>query len=144
MTDKNSLPLGPRDDRSQVETGDFLAIKFNDQGLVPVFTVEAVTGKPLMQAFMNAESLALTIKTKKAHYYSRSRQELWLKGATSGQIQHVQSLHVDCDQDALCLTVVQDGDGCCHVGYKGCFFREIDLDSWDGETPPTLKMIADP
>ena len=78
-----------------------------------------------MQAWMNAEAIEKTLDSGEAHYWSRSRRELWHKGATSGQIQKVVELRTDCDQDALWLVVEQHGSGCCHVGYPSCFYRQI-------------------
>lgn len=121
------ITFASRDDRSKVETGLELAPKFDDRGLIPVFTTCAKTGKALMQAWMNAEAIACTIETGQAHYYSRSRQELWHKGATSGEFQIVKEFRVDCDQDSLWLVVDQLGGKCCHVGHPSCFFRSIEV-----------------
>lgn len=120
-----SLVMGPRDDRKAIEHDPVLALKFNDDGLVPVVTTDAATGQVLMQAWMNLEAVQKTIESGEAHYWSRSRRELWHKGATSGQIQTVTDFRVDCDQDSLWLVVEQAGGGCCHVGYESCFYRTI-------------------
>jgi phosphoribosyl-AMP cyclohydrolase len=119
------IVFASRDDRSFVENGDKLALKFDDRGLIPVVTTDAGTGQVLMQAWMNAESVEKTIETGQVHYFSRSRQELWHKGATSGEFQIVKSFRVDCDQDSLWLSVEQKGGKCCHVGHPSCFYREI-------------------
>jgi len=114
-----------RSDRTTVETSSGFAPKFDDRGLIPVFTTCANTGKALMQAWMNAEAIQKTIETGEAHYFSRSRQELWHKGATSGEIQIVKDFRTDCDQDSLWLIVEQKGGKCCHVGFETCFYRSI-------------------
>ena len=119
------IHFADRSDRKAVETGSGFAPKFDERGLIPVFTTCASTGKALMQAWMNAEAIEKTIETGQAHYYSRSRSKLWHKGATSGEYQIVRSFRVDCDQDSLWLIVEQKGGKCCHVGHETCFFREI-------------------
>jgi phosphoribosyl-AMP cyclohydrolase len=117
----------PSDDETQaLERGLQLAPRFDDDGLIPAVAQDAVTGELLMLAWMNAEALQLTIQTAIAHYWSRSRQSLWKKGETSGQLQHIQEMRIDCDQDAVLLRVNVDGDGgCCHVGFRSCFYRAI-------------------
>ncbi len=113
-----------------------LAPKFDANGLIPAIATDAQTGDVLMLAYMNAQSLAKTIETGEAHYWSRSRGELWHKGATSGHTQSVIELRVDCDQDAIWIKVKQNGNGgCCHVGYKSCFFRSVPLGS-----PPSPEL----
>lgn len=119
------IQFADRSDREAVETGKGFAPKFDDRGLIPVFTSCANTGRALMQAWMNAEAIQKTIETGEAHYFSRSRGELWHKGATSGEYQIVKEFRVDCDQDSLLLVVEQKGGKCCHVGHTSCFFREI-------------------
>lgn len=119
------IQFADRSDRSAVETGTGFAPKFDERGLIPVFTTCASNGKALMQAWMNAEAIEKTIETGEAHYFSRSRGELWHKGATSGEFQLVREFRVDCDQDSLWLVVEQKGGKCCHVGHESCFFREI-------------------
>ncbi len=109
----------------QVEEGIDLAPKFDNRGLITVVTTDADSGELLMQGFMNAEALGLTIKTGEAHYYSRSRQVLWHKGATSGFIQKVRQLLVDDDQDCIWLRVEVAGGASCHVGYRSCFYRRV-------------------
>ncbi len=103
---------------------DIKHIKFDDRGLIPAIAQDAVTGEILMQAFMNEEALQKTLSTGKAHYYSRSRQKLWLKGETSGHFQHVVSVYTDCDNDCILIKVVQDGNAC-HTGSYSCFFNEL-------------------
>lgn len=115
--------------RSDVETGTVLAPKFDQNGLVPAIAVDSGNGQVLMMAYMNAEALEKTLSTGEAHYWSRSRGELWHKGATSGQVQIVQDVRIDCDQDTVLLSVRPQGDGgCCHVGFRTCFFRRVDDD----------------
>ncbi|NMM46154.1 phosphoribosyl-AMP cyclohydrolase [Rhodospirillaceae bacterium KN72] len=123
LTDRTGLT------KSDIETGDRLAPKFDADGLLPAVTTDADTGEVLMVAYMNAEALEKTLETGEAHYWSRSRGELWHKGATSGQVQIVKELRIDCDQDAVVLRVRPQGDGgCCHVGFRTCFFRKADKD----------------
>ena len=107
------------------QLGD-VELKFDERGLIPCVVQEAATGDVLMVAWMNEESLALTVKTKTTWFWSRSRQELWNKGATSGNIQHVRALHYDCDADCLLVKVDPAGPAC-HTGAHSCFFRGIDL-----------------
>ncbi len=116
----------------QVEEGNDLAPKFDDRGLITVVTTDADSGEVLMQGYMNAEALQLTIATGEAHYWSRSRQVLWHKGATSGLVQRVIEIRIDDDQDAVWLRVaVAAGTHCepasCHVGYHSCFYRTVEL-----------------
>lgn len=121
FTDPESL------DRQTLETGATLAPRFDAHGLIPAIAQDAATGEVLMLAYMNEDALAATLQTGEAHYWSRSRGEMWRKGATSGQIQRVEEIRIDCDQDALLLRVTVGGDGgCCHVGYRSCFFRKTD------------------
>ena len=112
--------------KTQLERGLLLVPRFDDQGLICAIAQDHVTKEILMVAWMNREALDLTIQTGIAHYWSRSRGELWKKGATSGQLQSVHEIYVDCDQDALVLMVNVSGDGgCCHVGFKSCFYRVV-------------------
>ena len=113
----------------QVEEGIDLAPKFDDRGLITAVTTDAGTGELLMQGYMNAEALRLTIETGEAHYYSRSRQALWHKGATSGLVQRVVELMIDDDQDCIWLKVDVAGGASCHVGYRSCFYRRIPVGS---------------
>ena len=109
----------------QVEEGTDLAPKFDDRGLITAVTTDAESGELLMQGYMNADALRLTIQTGEAHYYSRSRQTLWHKGATSGLVQKVVELLVDDDQDCIWLKVDVAGGASCHVGYRSCFYRQV-------------------
>lgn len=109
-----------------LENGNEFAPKFNADGLVTAIATEAETGTLLMVAFMNAEALNLTLTTGDVHYYSRSRQKIWKKGESSGEIQKLLEIRVDCDQDALQLIVEQTGHGAaCHTGRKSCFYRRV-------------------
>lgn len=105
------------------ETGRF-APKFGPDGLIPAVATDAGDGRILMLAWMNAEALSRTIETGEAHYWSRSRTELWRKGATSGNIQRVVEIRTDCDQDAIQLVVDQTGPAC-HTDRRSCFYRVI-------------------
>ena len=107
----------------QVEEGIELAPKFDDQGLIPVVTTDYQSGELLMHGYMNEEALVRTIETGEAHYWSRSRQALWHKGATSGLVQKVVQFRIDDDQDCVWLRVDVSGGASCHVGYRSCFYR---------------------
>lgn len=113
---------------AEIELGTTLRPKFGADGLIPCITQDATTGEVLMFAFMNAESLLHTLKTKKATYWSRSRQKLWVKGEESGNTQIVRELRTDCDQDVVLIKVDQVGpaNASCHNGYKSCFYRKLD------------------
>ena len=104
-----------------------LAPRFGPDGLVTAVAADADTGEVLMVAHMNAEALARTLATGEAWYWSRSRGALWRKGATSGQVQTVVEMRVDCDQDAVWLKVEQQGAGACHTGRRSCFYRVVPL-----------------
>jgi phosphoribosyl-AMP cyclohydrolase len=119
--------FGTAPDAAALERGTTLAPRFDAAALVAAVATHADTGEVLMLAWMNAEALARTIDTRQAHYWSRSRAELWHKGATSGQVQDVVELRIDCDQDAVWLKVRPRGDGgACHVGFRSCFYRRIE------------------
>src|SRR5215218_7242404 len=111
MTPMTQSPFPTAPDTHELERGAALAPRFDANGLVAAVTTHAQTGEVLMLAWMNAEALALTIDTRVAHYFSRSRNALWKKGETSGQLQLVQEIRVDCDQDAVWLRVLPQGDG---------------------------------
>lgn len=114
-----------------------LAPKFDADGLIPVVTTDFESGEVLMVANMNAESLAKTIELGEAVYYSRSRRQLWHKGATSGLVQKVREILIDDDQDSVWLRVDVQGGASCHVGYRSCFYRSVPI-SPDGERPLNL------
>lgn len=100
-------------------------LAFDEAGLLPAVAQDAETGEVLMLAYVNAEAVEQTTETGDAHYYSRSRDELWRKGATSGHVQEIEEVRVDCDGDALLYLVDQEG-GACHTGHRSCFHRTLD------------------
>lgn len=112
-------------EKESLEEGADLNLKFGSDGLIPVITQDQKTGDILMQAYMNQEAFDKTVETGQAHYWSRSRQSLWHKGATSGQTQDVVEMRTDCDQDSILLTVVQNHGKACHTGRRSCFYRKI-------------------
>jgi phosphoribosyl-AMP cyclohydrolase len=116
-----------RTDKKAIETGPGFAPKFDQDGLIVAIAQDADSGEVLMVAYMNVESLAQTLRCGEAVYYSRSRQEIWHKGKTSGHVQMVQAILTDCDQDALVLKVKQLGEGACHTGYRSCFYRRVEF-----------------
>lgn len=105
-------------------------LRFNEQGLIPAVVCDHETGEVLMVAWMNEEAVRNTVETKKATYWSRSRQKMWVKGETSGNTQEVRWIRTDCDADVLMLGVVQKS-GACHVGYRSCFYRELQDGEWE-------------
>lgn len=119
------IAFAPRVGIEQVEEGTEFAPKFDADGLIPVVTTDADTGEVLMHGYMNAEALRETIARGEAHYWSRSRQCLWRKGATSGFVQKVVEMRIDDDQDAVWLRVRVAGGASCHVGYRSCFYRAV-------------------
>ncbi len=102
-------------------------MKYDEHGLLAAVVQDIKTGEVLMQAFMNEEALRLTLETKVAHYYSRSRKKLWKKGETSGHIQQVKEMRLDCDLDAVLIKIEQVG-GACHTGFRSCFYRVLEAD----------------
>ena len=127
LTDRTAL------EKRDLELGTRFAPKFDEHGLIPCVAQHAETGQVLMFAYMNRESLLKTVETGEVHYWSRSRAKLWKKGESSGMVQHVRGLFVDCDQDCLIAKVVI-GDppagesvpqAACHTGYKSCFYRQV-------------------
>lgn len=118
----------------QVEEGHELAPKFDENGLIACVTTDYESGEVLMLGYMNAEALRRTLELGEAVYYSRSRETLWHKGATSGLVQHVREFRIDDDQDAVWLRVTVAGSGAsCHVGYRSCFYRAVPLGEELGE-----------
>ena len=103
--------------------GELAAVVYNSDGLVPAIVQEEGTGRVLMMAWMNADSLAKTLETGRTWFWSRSRQEYWCKGETSGDRQFVREAFYDCDMDTLLFVVEQEGRGACHTGERSCFFR---------------------
>tara|TARA_Y100001970_G_scaffold292077_1_gene431828 strand:- start:7305 stop:7982 length:678 start_codon:yes stop_codon:yes gene_type:complete len=104
-------------------------LKFNEKGLIPVIVQDWLDGTILMMAWMNKEALNKTLTTQRSHFWSRSRQALWLKGETSGNFQEVKNIKYDCDEDTLLLIVKQIGSGACHTGKISCFYRNLDEES---------------
>ena len=115
-------------------------VKFNSDGLIAAITQDEKTGDVLMIAWMNKEALEKTLEMKKVHYYSRSRQKLWFKGETSGNVQELKHIYIDCDKDAVLMKVNQIGEAACHTGMQSCFFSEI----VDGEIKEVGKKCFDP
>ena len=111
-----------------------VALAFDGDELLPAIAQDADTGDVLMLAYVSPEAVEKTLDTGFAHYYSRSRDELWKKGGTSGHLQHVKDVRVDCDADTLLYRVEQDG-GACHTGYESCFYRSIESVRRDEGTP---------
>ena len=109
-------------------------------GLLPAIAQEAETGEVLMLAYMNQEAWEATLKTGKATYWSRSRQELWVKGLTSGNVQVVKDIRIDCDDDTILLKVEQVGGAACHTGHKSCFYKQVE----NGSVNIIGKPLFDP
>lgn len=122
-----SYIFSERGSAEQVEEGAAFAPKFDADGLLTCVTVDASTGEVLMVAHMNAEALARTVESGEGWYYSRSRRKLWRKGESSGHVQRVVEMRVDCDQDAVVIKVEQAGPGACHTGRRSCFYRAVPL-----------------
>ncbi|MBT5641005.1 MAG: phosphoribosyl-AMP cyclohydrolase, partial [Rhodobiaceae bacterium] len=128
MSSKDTIKYAERKSIFQVEEQLELAPKFNEDGLLPVVTTCSKTSEVLMVGYMNEEALSLSILSGEAHYWSRSRRSIWHKGATSGLTQRIIQIRIDDDQDSLWLSVDVQGSGAsCHVGYRSCFYRSIDL-----------------
>jgi phosphoribosyl-AMP cyclohydrolase len=131
------VSFAPRGSAEEVEEGRAFAPKFDADGLVTCVATDARSGELLMVAHMNAQALKKTIETGEAWYFSRSRKALWKKGETSGHVQRVVEMRVDCDQDAVWIKVEQDGPGACHTGRRSCFYRAVPV----GKTGPvTLEF----
>lgn len=123
-------PVEPVVLEGTANVADQLGVRFDERGLVPCVVQQQGTGEVLMMAWMNAESLALTVSTGTTWFWSRSRQELWNKGATSGNVQHAKRLLFDCDADTL-LVIVDSAGPACHTGHRSCFYREVQLPAGD-------------
>ncbi|WP_165068773.1 phosphoribosyl-AMP cyclohydrolase [Paludisphaera rhizosphaerae] len=131
------MPPAPADPAAAAPAPAFFReIAWNADGLVPAIVQDAESGEVLMMAWMNEEALLKTLQSGLAHFYSRSRRRGWLKGETSGHVQHVESVHVDCDADVLLIKARQVG-GACHEGYRSCFFRRVDKDG-------RLEVVGEP
>jgi phosphoribosyl-AMP cyclohydrolase len=118
------------------------AIAWDADGLVPAIAQDAETGDILMMAWMNAEALRLTAEENRAIYYSRSRQQLWRKGESSGHVQRLHEIRLDCDGDVVLLKVTQEGGIACHTGRRSCFYRKLEDNRWH-IAAPVLKDPAD-
>ena len=116
------------------------SLKFDDRGLIPAIAQDAATGEVLMVAWMNREALERSVATGEAHYWSRSRDELWHKGGSSGHVQRIVEMRTDCDSDTLLVRVEQAG-GACHEGYRSCFFRRR---ASDGSVETDGERVFDP
>ncbi len=138
----STISFTDRGDKPQLEEALEFAPKFDADGLIPAVALCAKTGQPLMLAYMNADSLKLTLQKGEAVYYSRSRQEIWHKGATSGHVQKLKEIRTDCDQDAIVMVVEQIGEGACHTGRSGCFYRSIPFGE-DLKSDPVMMEWVD-
>jgi phosphoribosyl-AMP cyclohydrolase len=105
-------------------------LKFDEQGLIPAIAQDCKTGEVLMFAWMNRESLKISIEKRRAVYYSRSRKKIWFKGEESGHTQLIKAIYADCDGDVILLKIEQVGDIACHTGRKSCFFQQLKNDTW--------------
>ena len=124
----SGIAFGRPGTKAEIEEGRDFTPRFDRDGLISCIAIDARDGRVLMLAHMNAESLRRTLETGQAWYWSRSRNELWHKGATSGQTQRVVEMRTDCDQDAVLITVEVGGDGgCCHTGRRACFYRSVSV-----------------
>jgi Phosphoribosyl-AMP cyclohydrolase len=112
-----------------------------EKGLIPVIAQDIKTGQVLMLAYMNENAWEKTLETGEAHYWSRSRQELWHKGGTSGHVQKVKEIYVDCDNDSILLKIDQIGRAACHSGYESCFYTKV---NHDGTTAIIGEKVFDP
>jgi phosphoribosyl-AMP cyclohydrolase len=127
-------PAGRRRNEVTVHSIDFQ----KGGGLVPAIVQDESTGEVLMLAFMNEEAFRRTLETGKAWYYSRSRDAYWMKGETSGHVQEIKEIRVDCDADAILLKVSQVGGAACHTGHRSCFYRRVEGDRWIVEGAPVF------
>lgn len=115
-------------------------IRFDDNGLIPAIAQDFKTGEVLMFAWMNQESLSLTIEKQQAVYYSRSRKKLWFKGEESGHTQQIKAIYTDCDNDVILVKIEQVGGIACHTGRKSCFFQKLNQSNWVSVS----KVLKDP
>ena len=129
-----------RENVAEIEEGNLLSPRFDNDGLIPVVTTCSKTKEILMHGYMNVGALKKTIETKEAHYWSRSRQEIWHKGKTSGFIQKVKEIRIDDDQDCLWLKVNVIGGSSCHVGYRSCFYRSVPFENLKNKSKIILKF----
>lgn len=132
VSEKN-IVFEKRNTIKQIEEGNYLCPKFNNEGLLPCITVESKSNEILMFSYLNEEAFKKSILSKKAYYYSRSRKQIWLKGESSGMTHHIEEIFIDDDQDSVIYVVslsapTKGGNvASCHVGYKSCFYRKIKL-----------------
>jgi len=117
-------------------------IDWTKNDLIPAIVQDSSSNKVLMLAYMNKEAVKLTCKTNLAHYYSRSRQKMWKKGESSGNLQHVKEIYLDCDLDTILLKVVQDGGCACHTGRESCFFNRVDVDEKPSKVLSTMDNYS--
>jgi phosphoribosyl-AMP cyclohydrolase len=133
----------PAPPKAELDEASVFTPRFDEHGLIPAIVTDTGTGEVLMLAWMNAEALALTITTREAHFWSRSRAEIWRKGATSGNVLCVAEIRTDCDQDVVLLRAELTGDGvACHTGRKSCFYRTVGAGEVPG-MPARLDFVAD-
>ena len=133
----------PPAEKAELDDATTFTPRFDEHGLIPAAVVDAASGEMLMLAYMNAQSLALTIATGEAHFWSRSRDEIWRKGATSGNVLRVIELRTDCDQDCVLVRAVLTGEGvACHTGRRSCFYRTVT--PGDGkDAPAKLTFVSE-
>lgn len=128
MSASQTFPFAPRTTTAEIETGHVFQPKFDGDGLIPAIVADAEGGDVLMFAWMNAEALARTIQTRRAHFWSRSRARIWVKGEESGNFLDVVEVRVDCDQDVVLVRArIQGAGAACHTGAKSCFYRAVPL-----------------
>lgn len=143
MAEDAASPFPAAGDKTELERGAVLTPRFGADGTLTCVTLDATSGQVLMVGHMNAESLRLTIETGEGWYWSRSRGELWHKGATSGNVQKVVELLTDCDQDAMVMRVHVEGAGAtCHTGQVSCFYRRIPLGQKPLDGPVRLEHVG--
>ena len=131
MLDNQYYMFKKRENVADIEEGNLLSPKFDNDGLIPVVATCSKTKEILMHGYMNVEALKLTIETSEAHYWSRSKNKIWHKGEISGFRQKMIEMRIDDDQDAIWVTVDIGGGSSCHVGYRSCFYRSIPLGKID-------------
>lgn len=122
--------------KEELEEGLEFTPRYDDKGLIPCITTSADSNKVLMFAYMNEEAIRKTLETGEAHYWSRSRNALWHKGASSGLVQKIKDIRIDCDQDCVLISVEMDMEASCHTGRHNCFYRRI-------EDMDTLSLVDD-
>ncbi len=143
-TSQGAQLFAPRGTPQEIEQGTLFQPAFTSDGLIPAIVTDALTGDVLMFAWMNSQALQLTIATRTAHFFSRSRGKLWIKGEESGNLLHVEELATDCDQDVVALKVTVRGRGvACHTGQRSCFYRVVARGAAPGEAV-TLTPVGQP